>query len=184
VTTHLERLLFAQGHRCFFCGELLAKADASIEHLVASANGGTNADNNCVACCKTLNHLLGAGSIKEKLQIVLNQRGAFQCPARTEATVTAIHGSTPPLHVVPKVSSTEAHVPVDAHQLALVISDLRKRGVFRPRKVTTLTSTIRALFKQHQQKELTEADLGRLVEVLRSQGKLTITDNKVTYKLG
>jgi hypothetical protein len=98
--------------------------------------------------------------------------------------VTAIHGSTPPLHVVPKVSTTEAHVPVDANQLALVIADLRKRGASRPRKVTTLTSTIRALLKQHQQKQLTEADVGRLVEALRSQGQLTITDNKVTYKLG
>lgn len=80
MTTHLDRLLFAQGGQCFFCRKPLPKAEASVEHLNASANGGTNDDGNCVACCKALNHLLGSKSIKEKMQIVLNQRGNFQCP--------------------------------------------------------------------------------------------------------
>ena len=81
MTAQLDRLLFTQGGLCFFCRRLLPKADASVEHLVASANGGTNDEGNCVACCKTLNHLLGAKSIREKMQIVLNQRGNFHCPA-------------------------------------------------------------------------------------------------------
>jgi len=79
----LDRLLFVQGGECFFCKEPLQKADASVEHLLASANGGTNAEDNCVACCKTLNALLGSKSLKEKLEVFLRQKGAFRCPAET-----------------------------------------------------------------------------------------------------
>ena len=64
--------MFAQGGLCFFCKKPLAKAAASVEHLVASANGGKNNDENCVACCKAINALLGSMSLKEKVQVVLN----------------------------------------------------------------------------------------------------------------
>ena len=56
----LGRLMFAQGGQCFFCKKTLTKQEASVEHLLASANGGKNSDDNCVACCKTLNALLGS----------------------------------------------------------------------------------------------------------------------------
>ena len=84
-TTALDRLMFAQGGVCFFCKEPLPPAEASVEHLVASANGGGNNDENCVACCRSLNALLGSKSLKEKIQIVLNQKGQFKCPNRTAA---------------------------------------------------------------------------------------------------
>lgn len=77
----LERILFAQGGRCFFCKQQLAKEKASVEHLVALANGGRNDEDNCVVCCKQLNSLLGSKSIKGKLLVVLNQHGSFICPA-------------------------------------------------------------------------------------------------------
>ena len=76
----LTRLLFAQGNLCFFCKGPLTAADASVEHLVAKANGGSNGDGNCVACCKSLNNLLGSMSLKEKIQVCLNQSGQFKCP--------------------------------------------------------------------------------------------------------
>jgi hypothetical protein len=34
----LDRLLFKQGSQCFFCRKPLEPIDASVEHLVASAN--------------------------------------------------------------------------------------------------------------------------------------------------
>jgi len=37
-------------------------------------------DENCVACCKAVNALLGSMSLKEKIQVVLNQQGQFKCP--------------------------------------------------------------------------------------------------------
>ena len=79
----LERLLFVQGGDCFFCKKPLPKAEASVEHLVASANGGSNAEENCVACCKSLNSLLGSKPLKDKLEVFLRQKGDFKCPAAT-----------------------------------------------------------------------------------------------------
>ena len=86
-TKPLDRLMFAQGDLCFFCGVRLPKADASVEHLVPSARAGSNSDDNCVACCKAVNGLLGSMSLKEKIRVVLNQNGRFVCPngAGTEA---------------------------------------------------------------------------------------------------
>ena len=72
-TTPLERLLFLQGGLCFFCSQPLPKSEASVEHLQAVANGGTNHDDNCVACCKAVNRVLGSMPLKAKIQMVLDQ---------------------------------------------------------------------------------------------------------------
>jgi hypothetical protein len=180
MTTHLDRLLFSQGGQCFFCRKLLPKAEASVEHLVASANGGTSDDGNCVACCKALNHLLGSKSIKEKLQIVLNQRGNFQCPGNVCAQSTSVP-STNTQKTAPKpvlAVGNDASTPMD-----LVLADLKKRGASRPRKVSTLTSTIKSLLKQHQ-KTNTDGEVAGLIAELQKRGKAMIIDTKVTYKLG
>jgi 5-methylcytosine-specific restriction endonuclease McrA len=76
-TKPLERLIFTQGGNCFFCRKPLGKAEASVGHLVAVSHGGKDNDENCVACCKALNSLFGRMSLKEKLQIVLNQKGVL-----------------------------------------------------------------------------------------------------------
>src|SRR5512145_76431 len=99
-TKPLDRLLFTQGGVCFFCREPLPQSEASVEHLVASANGGGNGDDNCVACCKALNALFGSMSLKEKIQLVLNQKGHFKCPNKAGARKAAVSGAvvraTPP----------------------------------------------------------------------------------------
>jgi hypothetical protein len=95
-TKSLDRLMFAQGGMCFFCKSPLVKSEASVEHLVASANGGSNNDENCVACCKAVNALFGSMSLKEKIQIVLNQRGPFKCPNVTGSCAPAVQIKTPP----------------------------------------------------------------------------------------
>ncbi|MPM79927.1 hypothetical protein SDC9_126970 [bioreactor metagenome] len=177
MTTHLDRLLFAQGGQCFFCRKPLPKAEASVEHLLASANGGTNDDGNCVACCKALNHLLGSKSIKEKMQIVLNQRGNFQCPGNViQQPNTAPSPSNAAAALKPFPATTNG-------AFDLVQSDLKKRGASRPRKVSTLTSTIKALLKQ-QQRPNSDAEVANLITELQKRGKLIVTDTKVTYKLG
>ncbi len=180
MTTHLDRLLFSQGGECFFCRKPLPKADASVEHLVASANGGTSEDGNCVACCKALNHLLGSKSIKEKLQIVLNQKGKFQCPGSDSAPTALVPKSS-----AQAIAAKSAQVIVGAAtvNMELVLSDLKKRGASRPRKVSTLTSTIKALLKQHQ-KTATDTEVAGLIAELQKRGKVTIDETKVTYKLG
>lgn len=160
-TKPIERLLFAQGGLCFFCQRALSPTDASVEHLVAAANGGRNHPDNTVACCKALNTLLGHMSLKEKLRVVLNQKGEFKCPNGGIAT-----------------SKSRAHHSV-AQRLTLVVADLRKRGAARPRTVKRLSSTISALF----QKKLTEQEVASLLSKLQAQGIIVVGGTKVTYVL-
>ena len=160
----LERLLFLQGGRCFFCAEAIPAGEASIEHLVAAANGGLKDDQNCVACCKTVNAALGSLSIKAKLQAILNQRGRFACPASGAADG---HGSC----------ITPVHAPPD--RVAMVIADLVKRGPSRPRRVATLKNTMNSVFHM----TLSESELDELATQLKSLGHIIIEDKKVSYAL-
>ena len=101
----LDRLLFEQGGDCFFCKQPLAKADASVEHLLAQANGGTSAEENVVACCKAVNALLGNKPLKEKFAVILRQKSGFHCPAKT---AVAEHAVPKP---VTEISSPKALTP-------------------------------------------------------------------------
>ncbi|RFC36571.1 MAG: HNH endonuclease [Candidatus Nitrotoga sp. LAW] len=170
-TKPLDRLMFAQGSLCFFCRQPLPKAEASVEHLLASANGGSNNDENCVACCKSVNALLGSMSLKEKFQVVLNQKGQFKCPNGTGSTKAVAQPK-----LTPK-APTAAKSKED--QLALVIANLKQRGNSKPRTLKTLTSTIASLFP----KGLSEAELIILVQQLQSRGKIVVSEKKITYAL-
>jgi hypothetical protein len=171
-TKPLDRFMFAQGGLCFFCREPLPQSEASVEHLVASANGGSNNDENCVACCKSLNALFGSMSLKEKIQLVLNQKGQFQCPNKAGAGKTRTPAS------LAQASSPHAAKSL-TERLVAVIADLHRRGSARPRTVKTLTSTIGALF----QKQLSEHEVSSLIERLKAQGIVTVSGTKVSYEL-
>jgi 5-methylcytosine-specific restriction endonuclease McrA len=80
ATTKLQRALFLQGGLCFFCNRTIPREEASVEHLVPVSQKGTDEAENLVACCKTLNGIFGHMSVKEKLRVILNQRGKFACP--------------------------------------------------------------------------------------------------------
>ena len=160
-TKPIDRLLFAQGGLCFFCERALSPADASVEHLVSTSNGGSNHPDNTVACCKALNSVLGHMSLKEKLRVVLNQKGQFKCPNGGDALVKPT-GNEPA-----------------AQRLALVVENLHKRGTSRPRTVKTLGSTISAMF----QKKLTEQEVASLIGRLQAQGIITVIGTKVSYAL-
>ena len=156
-TKPIERLLFAQGRLCFFCQQPLAQADASVEHLVATANGGGNSDDNTVACCKALNSLLGRKSLKEKLQVILNQKGAFKCP----------NGA----------GKRRAVVELPEGALERVIANLQK-STAKPGTVMKLKSAINNLF----QKRLSPQQLTMLVDTLKSRGIITVSGTKVSYE--
>ena len=170
-TKPLDRLMFVQGGICFFCRQPLPKAEASVEHLLASANGGSNSDDNCVACCKAVNALLGSMSLKEKFQVVLNQKGQFKCPNGTGTPKAATQPKSPP--------KAPAIVKPKDDKLALVVANLKQRGNSKPRTLKTLTSTVSALFP----KGISEAELSTLIQQLQSTGKVTVAENKVTYAL-
>jgi hypothetical protein len=164
-TKQLDRLMFAQGGLCFFCKQPLPKSEASVEHLVASANGGSNNDENCVACCKAVNALLGSMSLKEKIQVVLNQKGRFKCPNGAGAA-----------KATPKPTAT---TKAKDDKFSLVVANLKQRGNSKPRTLKTLSSTVASLFP----KGLPEAELKSLLHQLQTTGKVIVTDNKVTYAL-
>lgn len=175
ATTPLERLLFLQGELCFFCKLPLPKAEASIEHLQAVAIGGTNHDDNCVACCKTLNRILGSMSLKAKIDVVLKQQGEFKCP--NAALVRKAHGSVVTKAPVAKPKVVPTKKP-DA--LQLVTDNLRQRGASRPRSETKLRSTVQALLGQHKLQDSVDTIVGRL----QAAGSVSIDKvGKVTYTL-
>jgi hypothetical protein len=161
----LERLLFLQGNRCFFCSNPIPDGEASIEHLVALSNGGAKDDDNCVVCCKTLNAALGSLPIKEKLRTVLLHRAKFTCPG-----LVAHLGSAPP---------STAEPPVLVERVASVVADLQRRGSAKPRRVATLKNTMNSLF----QMSLSESELETLLQSLQAAGYVAVEETKVSYAL-
>lgn len=98
-------------------------------------------------------------SLKEKFQVVLNQKGQFKCP----------NGA----------GTVKATAKPKDEKLALVIANLKQRGNSKPRTLKTLTSTVSSLFP----KGISEADLAALVQQLQSTGKVTVEGSKVIYAL-
>jgi hypothetical protein len=162
ATKPVDRLLFAQGGLCFFCGTLLPKSTATVEHLLAASRGGGNGDENCVACCQTLNALFGNFSLKEKFRVVLNQNGHFKCP----------NGIGTPAK--PKAPPAPSQDVVDA-----VIANLKSRGNARPRRLKTLASTIKSLASL----KLTDAQVAALIQHLQSAGSIVVSAEQVSYAL-
>lgn len=163
----IERLLFMQGGLCFFCKKPLSTTDASVEHLVASANGGSNRDDNCVACCKALNALLGCMSLKEKMQVVLNQGGEFKCPNGTHKTTTTAKPTK-----LPSVASL-------SDKYSQLLENLKQRGRTKPRTVSKLKNTIGALF---QNKKISRDEVEALVQQLQTRGVISIAGSTIKYK--
>jgi hypothetical protein len=64
-------------------------------------------------------------------------------------------------------------------RVALIVEDLQKRGVSRPRTVKTLSSTISAKFK----KQITAQEVSTLVAELKTKGLVKVEGTKVTYNL-
>ena len=162
----LDRLLLFQGNRCFFCDQPIPEGEASVEHLVASANGGTNDDDNCVACCKSLNAAFGSRPYKDKLRAIMSHRGHFVCPMQSGSRVESSVSLTGP------AADSKARI-------AAVVADLQKRGASRPRKVATLRNTIASVF----QKQLTEEQLSSLFTNLVAAGYIVVNESNVTYNL-
>ena len=64
-------------------------------------------------------------------------------------------------------------------RIAMIVDDLRKRGAAKPRTLTTLTSTIGALFL----KQLSSDEIGSLLNALKGLGYVSVSGTKVTYNL-
>ena len=164
----LSRMLFAQGGLCFFCKGPIPAPDASVEHLVAKSHGGSDRDDNCVACCKSLNTLLGSMSLKEKIQVVLNQRGPFTCPNGTQRKVK---NSGPQVPAKPKELVVE--------RCAQIVANLKQRGKAKPLTLPKLKNVIVTLFNN----KLSQHDVDALVQHLETSRVISIDQAKLTYQL-
>lgn len=175
--------MFVQGGLCFFCKQPLPKAEASVEHLFASSNGGSNNDENCVACCKSVNALFGSMSLKEKFQVVLNQKGQFRCPNGSDSVKTTTPSKAPSAITSLATSKAAPKAPAVAEtkddRLAFVAANLKLRGNSKPRSLKTLTSTVASLYP----KGISKAELASLLQQLQATGRIIVTENKVTYAL-
>jgi hypothetical protein len=78
--TKLRRILFLQHGKCFFCGQPLPEAEASIEHLHPKSRGGGSDDDNEVVCHKSLNQAFGDMGLKRKFEFILRSSGSLKCP--------------------------------------------------------------------------------------------------------
>lgn len=156
----LDRLLFIQGGACFFCKEKLERADASIEHLVAKSHQGNNGLDNCVACCKSINSLLGNMSIKDKVSVILNQEGKLKCPQKNK-----------------KTASKNAPKSVD-HHVQLAESKLIS---LKPSLLPKTRESLANSLKQINLKEQLQVDL--VIRELELAGKINISeDGKIKYQ--
>lgn len=163
----IERLLFEQGGLCFFCDKPLQRADASVEHLVASAKGGGDEDDNCVVCCKSLNGILGSKSVKQKLQVIFKQKGDFKCPNGAQKPAAKVKPAKSPL--MASLDDKYSHL----------VKNLKKRGDTKPGTLPKLKSTIASIFQKSDPDEV-EA----LVQRLQSKNAISIAGSTVTYRLG
>jgi hypothetical protein len=165
----LARLMYEQGNKCFFCNKPLSPANASVEHLVARTNGGSDGNDNCVACCETLNKLLADKPLKEKLRVLLNQKGQFQCPPGAQQPATAgVKAKSPKVAAVTKPA---------ADKFSQIVASLKKLSDKKPRTVSKLRNTINS----QNQNQFPPEELSSLVQQLEAKGVITISGTEVTY---
>jgi hypothetical protein len=111
-------------------------------------------------------------SVKEKFQVVLNQKGQFRCPNGT----VNIKGTTPPQ------PSGSVRAPANAlsdDTVRLVVANLKRRGNARPSSVKTLTNSLATLLPKGTPK----VDLERLISRLKSEGVMAVDGDRVEYRL-
>lgn len=179
----LERLLFLQGNRCFFCLGSIPVSERSVEHLVATSNGGSNDDENCVACCKAINAALGKLSIKAKFEVILKHRGTFECPRQT-ATKPETLAPVLPVPAVspsPPLSAPPLQVPPVSNDvlLAEVVAGLQKQGSSRPKRVKALKHAIKSFCKSKPSKAAIES----VVAEMQAKAYISVQNTSVVYSL-
>lgn len=158
----LQRLLFLQGNKCFFCNHPIPKGQATVEHLHALSTGGKKSDENAVVCCKDVNTWLGNRSVKEKFEVVLNHSRESACLAP----------------ILPKSEvKPDNKITTQAQKLLPeVLKNLIRRGKARPKTMEKLKNSLATTFKRTSPKVI-EA----VLELLKKKGYTAGEDGEVSY---
>ncbi len=93
TTSIVDRLFYLQHGKCFYCGNHLQRADASLDHLHPKSKGGSNGDDNLVVCCKKINLVFNDMSIKDKIAFLMADPGGVTCPEDIIFTVRPIRSA-------------------------------------------------------------------------------------------
>jgi hypothetical protein len=164
MSSQLDRLLFLQANKCFFCEASLPSDEASVEHLVAVANGGTNTEANCVACCKTINRYLGSLPLKDKLKVIIQHQGKLVCPRKN----TALSAT--------QTEEQKTQIPDDHALIELYLKRLKKmKPDSRPNKSQSLLKDVSTKCQVSAEKAQ------EVIEQLVKQKIVQVSANKVTY---
>lgn len=75
------------GKKCFYCGTPLTLEEATHEHILAKAHGGTNHDYNCTVACKPCNTFVGSLPVVDKIKHREVNMGFTNKDKRTVLTV-------------------------------------------------------------------------------------------------
>jgi hypothetical protein len=136
----LEKYLYLQHGKCFFCGANLTRGSATIEHLNPISKGGKRTEDNEVASCASVNHAFGDMDLKRKFEFVLRASNSFRCPTSDEKTTVQTQAgasdqnqatTTPENHGLPWTEVEEKQLLSRfAQKLDLnVIAHRHKRGI-------------------------------------------------------
>ena len=64
-----NQLLLRDGDQCFYCGQVMADDDMTVEHLICISAGGLDRIENCVLAHDSCNNKAGHLSLIEKLKL-------------------------------------------------------------------------------------------------------------------
>jgi hypothetical protein len=184
----IDKRIFLQGGRCFFCGKTLTASQASIVQLCTRSKGEKANDDNSVACCNTLTQFLKDLTLKEKIQVIMRHGGQIPCPTsenfdkkkiklkkseKSEKATTSDHTSPPttaPASKEKSLGNTHLREPIETF-----IDTLQQFPKSRPKKFKTLVQRI----ANHYHLSYEQAEVS--VKALISNGIITISGNNIKY---
>ncbi len=115
-------------------------------------------------------------SLKEKIRVILNQKGSFKCPNnKTPATAAKPEPSK-------SLNPNQITPASKADSYTIVLVDLKKRGSSRSRKIEILKSTMQTALN-NAKNPLTATQLESLIRRFQAEGKITLEETKVYYSL-
>jgi hypothetical protein len=186
TVTKLEKLYFLQAGKCYYCKQEINIEKASVEHLLAKANGGTDNDENCVMCCKTINNMFGAMPLKEKIAILVAHGSSLSCPevkaARTP--IKAVNDDkakkqteTPKKTIKTSPTTKKTTSTTTKNTFDDFLKYLHQSGKRRPKKIETLLNSINSFFSYNSLIK-SKTVLKKLVD----NGIVVLVGDKVTYE--
>ncbi len=178
VTGHGKNAL--DFHIAFHLGRMVAADSAGYYHIISKDAGFD----------PLIAHLreqeISVKRVESIADIPLLKRAADLAKAATEKPAAkTVESSNVPTHTKqlkspPSTAATGNTTTKLSDRVTTAVDHLKRQKAAKPRRVTTLTSTLATLFKN----QLVEAEVETLVAELRRQKLVTVNGGTVSYSLG